>query len=187
MPTVTADSPQTSQPGEAPPPPLPAFDKLVELHQARIARLVQRLLGWSADVEDVVQEVFVSAWRGLPNFRGQSGIETWLMRIAINQCRRHRRRTLLRHAFHRRLKNERPSVPDSINPLRADERSSRVRQAVHALPPRYREVIVLRYLEGLDVERIMAVLKISRTAADVRLHRARELLRGSLKELSLDE
>jgi RNA polymerase sigma-70 factor (ECF subfamily) len=187
MPTVTADSPQTSQTGPAPPEPVPAFEKLVELYQGRITRLVQRLLGWSADVDDLVQEVFVAAWRGLPKFRGQSTIETWLMRIAINQCRRHRRRTLLRHAFHRRLKSERPSIPDSIDPLRADERSRGVRQAVHALPPRYREVIVLRYLEGLEVDQLMRVLRLSRTAADVRLHRARELLRGSLKELSLDE
>ncbi len=182
MPTVTADSPQTSPPGEAAPQPLPAFERLVELHQRRITRLVQRLLGWSGDVDDVIQEVFVSAWRGLPKFRGQSGIETWLMRIAINQCRRHRRRSLLRMAFQRRLALQWRPLESAADPLAQDERLARVRQAVRKLPPRYREVIVLRYLEGLEVDEIMRLLALSRSAADVRLHRGRELLKGSLQD-----
>ena len=75
--------------------------------------------------------------------------------------------------------------PESTNDER-DESNRRVRQAVGGLPSRYREVIVLRYLQGMDVDAIGQVLGLSRGAVDVRLHRARSLLKDELRSL-MDE
>ena len=69
-----------------------AFDRLVELHQERIARLVQRLLGYRGDIEDVVQDVFVDVLRGIARFDGRSSFATWTTRIAINRCRTYQRK-----------------------------------------------------------------------------------------------
>ena len=78
-----------------------AFDGLVCTHQERITRLVHRLLGWSSDVDDVVQDVFVDVLRNLPRFDGRSNVLTWITRIAINRCRSHQRRQWLRLKFFR--------------------------------------------------------------------------------------
>ncbi|MGE5611771.1 MAG: RNA polymerase sigma factor, partial [Bacillota bacterium] len=72
-----------------------AFDQIVALHQDRITRLTYRLLGWNAEAEDVVQEVFLAVWKQRKQFRAQSSLETWLTSITINRCRTHRRRRWL--------------------------------------------------------------------------------------------
>jgi len=72
-----------------------AFDQLIAEHHDRIARLVHRLGAWSADTEDVVQDVFLTAWENLRKFKGQSSLSTWLSRIAVNRCRWHYRRRLV--------------------------------------------------------------------------------------------
>jgi len=163
----------------------PAFEALVAAERDRIARLVFRLLGWSSDAEDVVQEVFLAALRNLRRFRGESAVSTWLVRIAINKCRsqtrslRVRIRALADAA--RRVRGRSVAGPDE-RAMRL-EVIERVRRAIRALPARDREAIVLRYLEGLTPEETASVLGIRRAAADVRLHRARRRLRDALGDL----
>src|SRR5262245_50155020 len=110
--TVTADSATSTEDGAGAvtgPSSGLTFEQLVAQHQSRVARLAQRLLGWrDADVQDVVQEVFVCAWAHLASFRGESSIETWLTRLTINQCRSHRRRRLARVSLLARFVHKRP-------------------------------------------------------------------------------
>lgn len=158
-----------------------SFDRLVAEQYGRMARLVDRLSGWSGDREDLVQEVFVAAWRAWPSFRAESSAETWLTRIAINTCRRHRRRQWLREAVWRRL-TEMVRVWDHRAPdefLVGQEASETVRRAIAALAQRDREALVLRYLEEQSIEAIAAALGLTRGAVEVRLSRAR----GRLKTL----
>lgn len=184
MTDVTADSAQGMPGGSDAASPAPAvnavLEKLVAMHQARVARLAQRLLAWDGDVDDIVQEVFVAAWKNLDRFRGESKPETWLMRITINQCRSRNRREVLRRALLLRVGRERLIEQTPANPTTRDEKVDGVRRAVRELPSRYREVMVLKYLEGLEADEIQKILKLSRSAMDVRLHRGRELLRGQL-------
>src|SRR5438105_2545103 len=130
MTTVTGESAQKMPAAREDPAPV-TFERLVELHQARVARLAQRLLGWPADVEDVVQEVFVAAWRSFRQFRGESRPETWLMRITINQCRRQNRRTMMRRALLLGFARERPTQ------TRDEDRLEGVRESVRGLPQKY--------------------------------------------------
>jgi RNA polymerase sigma-70 factor (ECF subfamily) len=159
-----------------------AFEAVVAAHQEKVARLAHRLLGWrsGADVQDVVQDVFLAALRHRRRFRGESSLGTWLSAITVNCCRTHQRRQQLR----RLLVLRRPSQPEAESPaseaLASEDAARRVRQAVQALAPRDREVVVLRYFEGLDAAGIAAVTGISKNAVEVRLHRARARLAETL-------
>jgi len=131
-----------------------AFARLAALHEARIGRLAWRLLGWRGEVEDVVQEVFVKCLENLPRFRGESSFATWLTTLTINECRRRRRRLgYWLNFFRASPQPEGPHSPADALAL-LGERSLRVQAAIRALPAGYREVIVLRYLEEMEVVRL---------------------------------
>jgi len=164
-----------------------ALGELVAAHQQRIARLVQRLLGWPADVDDVVQDVFIDAIRNLKRFDGRSSLATWLVRIAINRCRSHQRKRWLRWGFMRRMNADAAEIAtcgpgDSpTDAVTSRETVERVHKAIRQLNSRDREIIVLRYLEEVPVEEIAQSLGLSRGAVDVRLSRARTRLEQILK------
>jgi len=73
-----------------------AFERIVERYSAEVAVLANRLLGWPGDVEDVTQDIFLPAFVGLKNFRGDCSLKTWLFTIAINKCRTFRYKQMLR-------------------------------------------------------------------------------------------
>ncbi len=158
----------------------PSFEQLVADHRQRVTRLCYRLLGWRADVEDVVQDVFLAVLRALPEFRGQSSVSTWLTRIAVNKCRSYlRKRVALLRLVTGPRAGRKPGIGQPADRgLLDDERFERVRHAVRKLAPKYREVVVLRYLEEMSPAEIGDVLGLKRNAVEVRLSRAR----GQLKE-----
>lgn len=163
-----------------------AFDAIVAMHRPRVTRLAHRLLGWRADdVEDVVQEVFLSAFNQLGRFKGESKLSTWLTAITINKCRSHRRGWFRRWRMMRRRRNEAPNdaAPAADEATQSDETSAQVRFAVQQLRPRDREVIVLHYLEQHDLAAMAHLLDASHNATEVRLHRARQRLKELLKDL----
>lgn len=160
-----------------------AFDVLVTQHQQRVAGLVYRLLGWRRDVEDVVQDVFVAALQGLPKFRGECQLATWLFRITINECRRVSRRRWWRLSLPVADVEARPA--DAATGL-DDDTARQVRAAVGRLPSGHREVVVLRYLEDLPIVEIGQILGLSRNAVEVRLNRARQRLKGVLAPMLED-
>jgi RNA polymerase sigma-70 factor (ECF subfamily) len=157
------------------------FDRLVTVHQDRIARLVHRLLGWPSEVDDIVQDVFVDALGNLTRFDGRSSVLTWLTRIAINRCRTYQRRQWLRAIVLRRMRQEATERCAATDPITARETIQRVHAAIRELNQVDREVIVLRYLEELRVEEIAKTLGLSRGTVDVRLTRARRRLEKILQ------
>ncbi|MBN1846887.1 MAG: RNA polymerase sigma factor [Sedimentisphaerales bacterium] len=162
------------------------FDRIVSLHQRRIAQLAYRLLGWPDEVEDVVQEVFLKVLKNLPNYRGQSSLQTWMTVITVNVCRTWRRKRLLRLRRLKSLVSRLPEPPPATNTADGTintDTFEQVRRAVQRLPGRYREVLVLRYLEQLPIAQIAEILHLARNNVDVRLNRARTLLRDHLADL----
>jgi RNA polymerase sigma factor (sigma-70 family) len=156
------------------------FDQIVAAHQQRIARLVYRLLGEPDEVEDVVQEVFLSVLQNFERFRGESKLSTWLTAIALNKCRSHYRRRLLRPRSLLRLAKNPPASCDQVHPSEAAEVQQELRRAIQRLPAKYREPIVLRYFEELPVGEVGQVLGISANNVEVRLTRARQRLKEML-------
>ncbi len=166
-----------------------AFDRIVEQHSAEIAALANRLLGWPGDVDDVVQEVFLAAFLALKRFRGECRLRTWLFTITVNKCRSFR--------FRRRRSSPATMGSDAelmVGPDRNsdeaamdEETFARVRRAVQALPRKYREVVVLKYLQGLDTVEACRLLGVTTNTMQVRLNRARNRLREHLGDLFEEE
>jgi len=162
-----------------------SFDRTVEQFHEPIRRLVFRLLGWRDGADDVVQEVFLSAWAAWPRFGNKECPGLWLKRIAVNKCRsRLRREAVRRRWFNWLIASSLGEPAEAIeDSLAARERAGRVRAAIDSLSHRYREVAVLHYLEQMDVTEITEVTGARRNTVEVRLHRARQQLKERLSDL----
>ena len=162
-----------------------AFRVVVERFHPQVGRLAFRLLGWSGEVDDIVQDVFAAAWQGRQRFARDSTLATWLMAITVNQCRM-RRRWWARYRRHLVIVSSAPnprSTSPSDEPAIEQELFERVRRIIHALPVRDREVVVLRYLQELPPDEVARVLSLPVNTVEVRLHRARKRLRPLLNGL----
>ena len=161
-----------------------ALEEVVGLHQAGIVRLANRLLGWTGEVDDIVQDIFLTALEKAGKFRGQSSLKTWLTVITLNRCRTyHRRRKIWRRVVATLTARPRAASSAADQAALSDEVAREVRSAVAALPSRDREVIVLHYLEHKSPVEIAELLGSSQNAIEVRLHRAKAKLRQSLQGL----
>jgi RNA polymerase sigma-70 factor (ECF subfamily) len=149
-----------------------------------VARLVHRLLGWreGSDGEDIVQDVFLAAFENRGRFRGDASLSTWLTAITINRCRSRQRRWKLWWRWYAKQERVEPAAPAPPpgQGLDAVEQAAAVRAAVQRLTPRDREVVVLRYFEGLTSPEIATLTRQSKNAIEVRLHRARAKLAETL-------
>jgi RNA polymerase sigma-70 factor, ECF subfamily len=153
-----------------------------------VTRLVRRLSAWSPDADDLVQDVLVAALAKRKKFRREARLETWITRIAINQCRAAHRKRWLRTRLFSGWAEQRPGAMAStvsltpMDELLADERAERVRAAVAQLPALSREALVLRYFEGMSVAEAAETVGVRRGTLEVRLSRARQELRKVLGE-----
>ena len=168
------------------------FELIVRHYSGMVFALAARLVGpWEA--EEVVQETFLRAWRGLESFRGDASLKTWLYTIALNRARA-RQGTLarMRKVFaspRASAEDDRPwpgeEAPDpSASPEEqavALEQRVRLRKAIRNLPEEYRNAVVLRDLEGLPYDDIARVLNVPVGTVRSRIARGRAAL---LEELS---
>jgi RNA polymerase sigma-70 factor (ECF subfamily) len=165
-----------------------AANVLAERLAPLVARLVRRLAAWSGDCDDLVQDVLVTALIKRHTFDGRSKLETWITRIAINRCRAHYRKQWLRRRLFRAWAEREESVrmwnASSEVAAEESERARAVQAAVAELPRQAREAVVLCYLEGLSVAEAAEALGIRRGTLEVRLTRARKLLRSALGDLA---
>lgn len=153
------------------------IEELMDSFGGDILRLCLLYLGDRQLAEDAFQETFVKAWRQMDSFRGESSMKTWLSRIAVNTCR-----DTLRSGWFRLMKKSEPveSLFDLAAPQK--EETANVRDAVLALPGKYREVIVLYYDQGMNTREIADALHLPINSVSTRLRRARLLLKEMLKE-----
>lgn len=171
---------------------VPAFEQLVERHRSQVFGLASRMLNSTDDAAEVTQEAFLAAYRHLPEFRGDSAFGSWVHRIAANFA--------LMRLRHRKVANEveapegsphfneRGSLIDSVADWGRDaegqtldaELREAIDQASRGLPEEYRQVFVLRDLEGLPYEEIATLTNTSLAAVKSRLHRARLALREAI-------
>jgi RNA polymerase sigma-70 factor (ECF subfamily) len=159
-----------------------AFETLMRRHNERIYRTVRAVLGDDADVEDVMQQAYVSAYQHLAGFEGRARFSTWMTRIAINEAyARLRKRARTEPAP---WENEDAMVeePEAAGPTPEQiaaraEMHALLEQAVDTLSPSNRTVFVLRSVQGLSTAETAECLQISEEAVKTRLHRANEALR----------
>jgi len=140
-----------------------AFNELVKRYQEKVYWVVRRFLQNHDDADDVVQEVFVKAYKGLRTFRGESSVYTWMYRIAVNASlnalRRRRVNEFFRFDELTGEENPESERPDEI--LERKETGSLIEEAVDRLPEKQKAVFVMRYYDELPYEEIAMVLKTS--------------------------
>lgn len=167
-----------------------AFGLLVRKYQHKIAGLVSRFVRDRAEVEDVVQEVFIKAYRAMRGFRGESAFYTWLYRIAINTAKNylvaHARRPPPADLDAEDLESTELGRPlrDITTPegnLSTKQMSERISHAIAALPEELRTAIMLRELEGMSYEEIASAMDCPVGTVRSRIFRAREAIDRELE------
>lgn len=165
-----------------------AFGELVVRYQDRLFNSLARVLGSTEDARDAVQEALVQAFVKLDTFRGKSAFYTWLYRIALNTAMSHARRKRPTQSLDDdRLAVGREPVDSQPTPATQFDRSERaveVQRALQELSAEYREVIVLREIDGCAYEEIAEILALPIGTVRSRLFRARLELRDRLAPLA---
>jgi RNA polymerase sigma-70 factor (ECF subfamily) len=150
-----------------------AFSRGVDRHAPGIWRLARRLAASRADAEDLFQETFLRAWRGIRRFRGEAGLSTWLTRILLNVELDRRRRNRVRSAAPPRRTGP---GPDPADQLARREWLDRVLEFVDGLPRRQRECLLLRARAGLPIREVAEMMRIRPAAVKAHLVQARRKL-----------
>ncbi|MCD4785471.1 MAG: sigma-70 family RNA polymerase sigma factor [Candidatus Eremiobacteraeota bacterium] len=169
-----------------------AFSILINKYKKPVLNLVYRFTGERRDAEDLAQEIFLRAYRGLDRFQAKAKFFTWLYRIAMNLCFRVRKRrskfifqSLDQKSENGNYEAERKMTSLS-NPVEDEigrgEIREKVQQAVMDLSPEQRAVVILYRYNDLSYDEIAGVLDISISAVKSRLHRARQTLKEALKQ-----
>jgi RNA polymerase sigma-70 factor (ECF subfamily) len=167
-----------------------AFAELVGRHKDKVYAILLRLLRDQDAAEELAQEAFVRAWRGIDGFQGQALFGTWLVQIAIHlardRMREHRRsRTvsldeLLERSVDESVLVDPRSRRDQLSEASDNDMMKRLETALGRLPAAYREVFVLHHIEDISYEEIASTTGDSVGSLKVRAHRARKLLREAI-------
>lgn len=160
-----------------------AFDLLVERYQRSVYRLCYRYVNNHQDANDMAQEAFLKAYRGIGRFRGDSSFSTWIYRIAVNTCLNFR-------ASRKPTTDELPigladGTAGALDHLQRDEQARKVREAVTRLPEKQRATLILKIYEDLTHEEVAGILGASVGTVKANLFHAlgnlRKLLGGEGK------
>jgi RNA polymerase sigma-70 factor (ECF subfamily) len=173
-----------------------AFDEMVQRYWSRIYSMVHQLLRNQQDAEEVTQDAFIRAHKGLVNFRGDSAFSTWLYQIATNLARNRywywwRRKRDKSVSFDAPLGDESDSTLADLIPAEVEspdditvnqELIDKISESMENLGAKHREILILRNVKNLSYEEISAILGISIGTVKSRIARARETLRAELGE-----
>lgn len=170
-----------------------AFGLLVEKYQRKLARLLSRMIRDQAEVEDVVQEAFIKAYRALPNFRNESAFYTWLYRIGINTAKNYlvamgrRPRAVpeieVEDAENFEDGDELRTIDTPETELMSKQVAKTVNETVASLPEELRTAITLREIDGLSYEEIATLMNCPIGTVRSRIFRARESIAEKLRPL----
>lgn len=175
-----------------------ALKTFVEEHQGAVYRLCLRLLKREDEAEDMAQETLLRALKGLPHFREESALSTWVYRIALNVC--HNRQLYLKRRQHKRhtsvsdleeggdawqLPHASPETPETLSV--ASESARLLAQALHSLEPDHRLLLSLRDGEQLSYQELVDLTGWAIGTVKSKLHRARQTLAARYEALSRGE
>ncbi|OGS43356.1 MAG: hypothetical protein A2539_03600 [Elusimicrobia bacterium RIFOXYD2_FULL_34_15] len=167
-----------------------AFEKLIKQHEQKIFNLLLNMTSNRAIAEDLFQETFLTVWKKIKSFKGNSEFSTWLYRVAVNTVlMKRRKKTIHSVSFDTPIVTSDGEIKRdfgddwSKNPLATlenKELKQELNKAIKSLPEKYRTVLVLRDVEDMSNEEVRKILKISIPSVKSRLHRARIFLRNDI-------
>jgi RNA polymerase sigma-70 factor (ECF subfamily) len=168
------------------------FQEVVDRFGGRVLAVARGLVGDRTAAEDVAQETFLKVYRALHTFSGSSGLYTWIYRITVNAAHDHNKRERRRRTVPLSVLTSQEEGIDLPDPderslaVEQQERVDAVHRALTSLPAHFRDILVLRELEGLSYEEIGAVLDLKKGTVESRLFRARHALRQAAERLHLE-
>ena len=170
-----------------------AFSMLVEKYQRRLTRLLSRMVRDQSEIEDIVQDSFIKAYRAINNFRGDSAFYTWLYRIGINTAKNHlvklgKRPKAMNDVEIEEIENfeDAPDLRNHETPestMMSSQIVAAVNQTIETLPDELKEAISLREMDGLSYEEISDLMNCPIGTVRSRIFRAREAIAEKLKPL----
>lgn len=169
-----------------------AYSDIVQYYQDRIYQHCYRMLGNRHEAEDIAQEAFIRAYINIDSFDERRNFSTWLYRIATNLTIDRLRKRKPDYYLDAEISGTEGltmySQLSSSNPLPVEEVESLelnryIHQKISELPPKYRSIIVLRYLEEFSLQEISEILNIPIGTVKTRIHRGREALRKKLRHV----
>lgn len=167
-----------------------ALEELLSVVQPQLYRFSMKMCRHDEDAEDVLQESLIAIARSIRDFRGASSLSTWLYTVARSHCIKKRRKSKFAPEHLERVDDVDPGIheglvsaaPDPFEVAASAETWRLVQVAIQQLSPEFREVLVLRDIEGLTAPEVAEVVGISVGAVKSRLHRARADLRDHLRD-----
>lgn len=170
-----------------------AFGEIVKRWERKIFALCFGMLQREDEAREAAQETFISAYKNLPNFRGEAKVSSWLHRIAVNQCLTKKRRAKVRAESslddETQVSEANFAAPSSFSPgriLEQNERLKMVRQAVAALPTELKEVILMKEFQDMTFQQISETLNLPLSTVKSRVYTALKQLRMKLERAHLE-
>ncbi len=172
-----------------------AFECLVMRHQRMLLNVAFRMIGVYEDACDIVQDAFISAWRKIGEFRGESKFSTWMTAIVVNLSRN--RLQLLQQRERREaysldaplpgkdgdiMPDPSSDAPSVLQLLEESELRLALQRCIEALTPEYREVLVLRDMQDMSYDEVGRVLKVREGTVKSRLFRARDAVKDCVRK-----
>jgi RNA polymerase sigma-70 factor (ECF subfamily) len=162
-----------------------AYGRLVDRYSARIINVALMMVGDRHEAEDIAQDAFIRAFKGLGGFRGKARFSSWLHQIALNLCRDHLKKrsraggsvSMAEETLEGSRDGDGEATPD---PMVDAELSETMRHEISRLPYLYREAFILRHIQGMEYAEVAAIARVPADTIRVRAYRAREMLRGRL-------
>lgn len=167
-----------------------AFEELVDMYNDKIYHLAYRMLNFSSEAEDVVQDTFLRVYMNLDRYDENQKFSTWIYRIATNLCIDRLRKRKPNYSLDAEMPDGEGSDWYSLLASQQDtpeqevvlsETQYIIRRAIGNLPEKYKSVVVLRYLHDMSLQEIGDVLGMPVTTVKTRVHRGREFLRKKLE------
>lgn len=173
-----------------------AFEVLVKKHQKKMLNIAYRMIGSYEEACEIVQDSFVSAYKAVRDFEGKAKFSTWLYTIVMNLSK-NRLKQLKTQLYHEQFSIDDPvltddgnikvesvsSGPSILEQLEKKEFQQKVQGCINSLDDEFKEVLILRDIQGFSYDEISEVLKIAAGTVKSRLFRSREALKISLKKV----
>jgi RNA polymerase sigma-70 factor (ECF subfamily) len=171
-----------------------AFEHFIRKYQNMVFSLALRFLGNYQDAEDITQEIFITVFKQIESFRGDSAMSTWLYRITVNHCKNRVKYLARRRVYRERDTSDRvqlqnrssgfmgaqPDEPDRV--LEAKEAETRIMQVLTEIDEDHKTILLLRELENLSYAEIAEIMQLEEGTVKSKLHRARGAFYAKFKE-----
>lgn len=155
------------------------FTLIMKKYNQRLYRIAVSYGVYNDDCDDVIQKTYIAAYEKLNTFKGEAKFSTWLIRILINEClmlkRKSKNYTSLDENIIQNLQSDEKRNPERI--IMNAENKIFLEGAINELPEKYKQVFIMKEIEGMSIEETSEILYISKTNVKVRLHRAKSMLR----------